>query len=241
MKLDVLVFAAHPDDAELGCGGTIASLVSEGKKVGIVDLTGGELGTRGTVESRAIEAAESAKVLGLSARENLNLGDGFFEINEVTIIALVKMIRKYQPETILANAPEDRHPDHGRGGALQLRAAFLSGLLKIETELNGVNQEPWRATNFYHYIQDRYLTPDFVVDITPFFEQKIEAVKAFKSQFNSSDSDEPQTYISSPEFWCFIKARAQEMGHSAGFSYGEGFLKSKQIGLKSLSTLTGQA
>jgi N-acetylglucosamine malate deacetylase 1 len=240
MKLDVLVFAAHPDDAELGCGGTIASLVAAGKKVGIVDLTEGELGTRGTAETRKEEANNSAKILGLSARENLALGDGFFEINEESISSLIKMIRKYQPETILANAPEDRHPDHGRGGALQVRAAFLSGLVKIATELDGKKQIPWRATHFYHYIQDRYLTPDFVVDISDFFDQKIVAIRAFKSQFNSSGTGEPQTYISSPEFWDFIKARAQEVGHSAGFTYGEGFVKSKQLGLKSLSVLTDQ-
>ncbi len=237
MKLDVLVFASHPDDAELGCSGTIASLVAEGKKVGVIDLTKGELGTRGTAETRSEEAKVSASILGLSARENLDLGDGFFEINEQTLLDLVRMIRKYQPTTILANATEDRHPDHGRGGALQLRASFLSGLVKIKTELEGVNQTPWRAVNFYHYIQDRYLTPDFVVDVTPFWETKITSIKAFKSQFKVENSNEPETYISSPEFWDFITARAQEFGHSAGFKYGEGFVKSKQIGLKSLSIL----
>jgi len=237
MKLDVLVFAAHPDDAELGCSGTIASLISEGRKVGVIDLTQGELGTRGTADTRLAEAKRSTEILRLSARENLNLGDGFFEINQETILQLVKMIRKYRPDTILANAPEDRHPDHGRGGELQLRASFLSGLVKIETALEGLNQKPWRATNFYHYIQDRYITPDFVVDITPFYEIKIEAIKAFKSQFNVSETGEPATYISSPEFWEFISARAQEFGHSGGFKYGEGFVKSKQIGLKSLSLL----
>ena len=238
MKLDVLVFAAHPDDAELGCSGTISSLISEGKKVGIVDLTRGELGTRGTGETRLIEAQNSSEILGLSARENLNLGDGFFQINQESILALVKMIRKYKPTIILANAPEDRHPDHGRGGELQNRASFLSGLLKIETTLDGEKQEVWRADHLYHYIQDRYLTPDFVVDITPFYDKKIKSIQAFKSQFNSASEGEPQTYISSPEFWEFISARAQEFGHSGGFKYGEGFIKSKQIGIKSLSVLT---
>jgi bacillithiol biosynthesis deacetylase BshB1 len=238
MKLDVLVFAAHPDDAELGCSGTIISLVAEGKRVGIIDLTQGELGTRGTAQTRLEEATTSSEILGLSARENLNLGDGFFEINENTILQLVKMIRKYQPDTILANAPLDRHPDHGRGAELQVRAAFLSGLVKIKTELDGQQQAPWRASNFYHYIQDRYLTPDFVIDITSHFDKKVQAIKAYKSQFNSAETNEPQTYISSPEFWDFITARAQEFGHSAGFKFGEGFIKSKQIGLKSLSILT---
>lgn len=237
MKLDVLVFAAHPDDAELGCSGTIASLIAEGKKVGIVDLTQGELGTRGTAETRLEESKDSAEILGLSVRENLNLGDGFFEVNQKAILALVKMIRKYKPTTILANSTEDRHPDHGRGGELQLRASFLSGLLKIETSLGEEKQEPWRSTHFYHYIQDRYLTPDFVVDITPFYDIKIKSIEAFKSQFNSASKGEPQTYISSPEFWEFISARAQEFGHAAGFKYGEGFIKSKQIGIKSLSVL----
>jgi bacillithiol biosynthesis deacetylase BshB1 len=238
MKLDVLVFAAHPDDAELGCSGTISSLIAEGKQVGIIDLTQGELGTRGSAKTRLEEALVSKSILGLSVRENLNLGDGFFEVNQETILSLVKMIRKYKPTTILANATQDRHPDHGRGGELQVRAAFLSGLLKIETEIDGELQEPWRATHFFHYIQDRYLIPDFVVDITPFWDVKIKCIEAFKSQFNSAGIDEPQTYISSPEFWEFISARAQEFGHSAGFKYGEGFIKSKQIGLKSLSALT---
>lgn len=237
MKLDVLVFAAHPDDAELGCSGTIASLISEGKKVGIIDLTRGELGTRGTAETRDLEANESAVILGLSARENLDLGDGFFEINEKTILELVKMIRKYQPDMVLANAPEDRHPDHGRGAELQLRASFLSGLVKVKTELNGEQQEPWRAEHFFHYIQDKYIKPDFVIDVTPFWDKKIAAIEAFKSQFNSEEGDGVQTYISSPEFWQFIAARGQEFGHSAGYKYGEGFIKLKQLGFKSFSSI----
>ena len=240
MKLDVLVFASHPDDAELGCAGTIASLVNEGKKVGVVDLTRGELGTRGTAKTRTEEASVSSSILGLSIRENLDLGDGFFEINQETILAIVKMIRKYQPTTILANATEDRHPDHGRGGELQFRASFLSGLLKIKTTLDGKEQKPWRATHFYHYIQDRYIEPDFVIDISDVWDTKIASIKAFKSQFKSEDLSQPTTYISSPEFWDFITARAQEFGHSAGFKYGEGFVKSKQIGLKSLSVLTDE-
>lgn len=235
MKLDVLVFAAHPDDAELACSGTILSLIDEGKKVGVIDLTRGELGSRGTPEERLVEANESKEILGLHARENLDLGDGFFDIEEKEILALVKMIRKYQPDVILANSVEDRHPDHGRGGALAKRAHFLSGLLKIETEIDGVNQKHWRAKSLYHYIQDTYLKPDFVIDITPYFEGKLKSIEAFKSQFKAEEG--VQTYISSPEFWSFIEARAQEMGHSAGFKYGEGYVKAQQLGFDKFSKL----
>jgi bacillithiol biosynthesis deacetylase BshB1 len=232
MKLDILVLAAHPDDAELACSGTIAAHVAMGKKVGVVDLTRGELGTRGSIETRAKEAEEGAKVLGLSIRENLCLPDGFFQNNEESLTEIIKAIRKYQPEIVLANAIEDRHPDHGMGGAVATRACFLSGLRKIET-----GQEAWRPKNVYHYIQDRMLQPDFIVDITPYWEKKISSIKAYRSQFFDSNSKEPVTYISTPEFMKFIEARAVEFGHAIGVKYGEGFTKEKQIGINNLFEL----
>jgi len=218
MKLDILVLAAHPDDAELAVAGTIVSAIAQGKKVGIVDFTRGELGTRGTPEIRLAESAASSTILGIHARENLELADGFFQNDRESQLKLIALIRKYQPDIVLANALEDRHPDHGKGAQLAIDACFLSGLRKIETGL-----APWRPKHLYHYIQDRYLKPDFVVDITPFWEQKEAAIRAFKSQFFDPNSVEPASYISSPDFLNFIHARAQEMGHKLGVKYGEGF------------------
>lgn len=218
MKLDILVFAAHPDDAELAVAGTIASAIAQGKKVGIVDFTRGELGTRGTPEIRLAESVEASKILGIHVRENLALADGFFQNDRESQLKLVEEIRRYQPDIVLANALEDRHPDHGKGAQLAIDACFLSGLRKIETSL-----APWRPKHVYHYIQDRYLKPDFVVDITPFWEQKEAAIRAFKSQFFDPNSSEPASYISSPDFLNFVHARAQEMGHKIGVKYGEGF------------------
>jgi bacillithiol biosynthesis deacetylase BshB1 len=218
MKLDILVLAAHPDDAELAVAGTIVSAIAQGKKVGIVDFTRGELGTRGTPEIRLAESATSSTILGIHARENLELADGFFQNDRESQLKLIALIRKYQPDIVLANALEDRHPDHGKGAQLAIDACFLSGLRKIETGL-----APWRPKHLYHYIQDRYLKPDFVVDITPFWEQKEAAIRAFKSQFFDPNSVEPASYISSPDFLNFIHARAQEMGHKLGVKYGEGF------------------
>ncbi len=238
MKLDILVFAAHPDDAELACAGTILKQVSLGYKVGIVDLTRGELGSRGTAQTREEEAADSAKILGLSIRENVCLSDGFFEINKASQLALIKFIRKYRPEVVLGNALEDRHPDHGRAGKLIEEACFLSGLRKIETDVNGENQDEWRPKHLFHYIQDRYINPDFVVDITPYWETKVAAIKAFKTQFYNPESDEPETYISSNDFFEFIEARNREIGHQIGATYGEGFVKSKQIGISDLMNLS---
>ena len=235
MKLDVLVFAAHPDDAELACSGTILSLIAEGKKVGIIDLTEGELGSRGTPELRLKEAEVSRKILGVQVRENLNIGDGFFDIDRPTILKLVTVIRKYCPDVILANATDDRHPDHGRAGELAKRAHFLSGLLKIETNFGGIPQGYWRAKSLFHYIQDKYIQPDFVIDITDYIDGKLKSIEAFSSQFKAEDG--VQTYISSPEFWSFIKGRAEEMGHSAGFKYGEGFIKAQQLGFDKFSKL----
>jgi bacillithiol biosynthesis deacetylase BshB1 len=241
MKLDVLAFAAHPDDAELGCVGTLLAHKAQGKKVGIVDLTRGELGTRGTPETRAAEAAAAAQLLMLDARENLGMADGFFQNDEAHQRQVIQAIRKYQPEIILMNAIHDRHPDHGRGSALVSASCFYSGLRQVVThDEAGTIQAPWRPRAVYHYIQDRFITPDIIVDITPYWETKVEAIRAFKSQFftpASPDSSEPATYISSPEFMRFIEARALELGHAIGATYGEGFTKERFIGVKSLFDL----
>jgi len=237
MKLDILVFASHPDDAELGCSGTIISQIEKGNKVGIADLTMGELGTRGTIESRTKEAATATELLKLSARENLRFADGFFENDKPHLIEVIKVIRKYQPEIVIANAVEDRHPDHGQGARLVARACFLSGLIKIETAIYGQVQKAWRPKQLYHYIQDRYIKPDFIVDITPYWAKKVEAIKAFQTQFHNPDSKEPITHISTPDFLPFIEARAMEMGHAIGVKYGEGFTKEKQLGVKNLFDL----
>ena len=201
MKLDILVLAAHPDDAEISCAGTIARHIAMGHKVGIVDFTKGELGTRGTVEIRASEAAEAAKILGVSIRENLGLRDGFFENNATHQLEVIRVIRKYQPSIVLANAVYDRHIDHGRGASLAYDACFLSGLVRIDTkDENGKSQPPWRPGVVYHYIQSLYIEPDFIVDVSDYWDIKIEALKAFKSQFYDPQSAEVQTYISSPGF-----------------------------------------
>lgn len=225
MKLDILVMAAHPDDAELSCAGTILKHISAGKKVGIVDFTRGELGTRGTPEIRLQESADATKILGLHARENLGIRDGFFRNDEETQLKLIEVIRKYQPDIVLANALEDRHPDHGKGAQLAIDACFLSGLRQIKTG----NLPAWRPAQIYHYIQDRYLEPDFVVDISANWDQKEAAIRAFKSQFFDPNSAEPASYISSPDFLNFIQARAMEMGHKIGVKYGEGFQSQKTL------------
>lgn len=225
MKLDILVMAAHPDDAELSCAGTILKHISAGKKVGIVDFTRGELGTRGTPEIRLQESADATKILGLHARENLGIRDGFFRNDEETQLKLIEVIRKYQPEIVLANALEDRHPDHGKGAQLAIDACFLSGLRQIKTG----DLPAWRPAQVYHYIQDRYLEPDFVVDISTQWDQKEAAIRAFKSQFFDPSSSEPASYISSPDFLNFIQARAMEMGHKIGVKYGEGFQSQKML------------
>ena len=238
MKLDILAFAAHPDDVELSCAGTILKHVAAGNKVGIVDLTRGELGTRGTPELRLQEAAKAAEILGLSARENLGMADGFFEVNKDNQLALIRMLRKYRPEIVLANAVHDRHIDHGRASRLASEACFLSGLRKIETELEGHPQEAWRPKAVYHYIQDRFIKPDFVVDITPFIDKKMEAMMAFASQFNHvPGSNEPQTPISSPEFVEFIKSRAANFGRDIGAQYGEGYTVERTPGVNSFFDL----
>ena len=237
MKLDILVMAAHPDDAELAVSGTIAAAIAQGKKVGIVDFTRGELGTRGTAEIRLDESAEASQILGIHARVNLELADGFFQNNQESQLKLIEVIRAFQPEIVLANALEDRHPDHGKGAQLAIDACFLSGLRKIETTYKGVKQTEWRPKQLFHYIQDRYLTPDFVIDISKHWATKEASIRAFRSQFFDPNSTEPASYISSPEFLNFIEARAREMGHKIGVQYGEGFQTQKTIAIQDLTSL----
>lgn len=238
MKLDILVLAVHPDDAELGCSGTILKHIALGKKVGIVDFTRGELGTRGSAEIRDAEAADSAKILGLHARENLKFKDGFFKNDEAHQLEVIRMIRKYQPEIILSNALRDRHPDHGRASSLATDSCFLAGLIKIKTQDNGVEQQAWRPGLVLQYIQDDYIKPDVIIDITPYIETKIKAIQAFKTQFFNPDAEEgPATYISSPEFFESVIGRAREMGKSIGVTYGEGFTSHKLLGVESLFDL----
>jgi N-acetylglucosamine malate deacetylase 1 len=238
MKLDILVMAAHPDDAELGCSGTICSHIAQGKKVGIVDFTHGELGTRGTPEMRLAESGEATKILGIHARENLGFRDGFFVNDEEHLMKLIRVIRRYQPEMVLANAPFDRHPDHIKGCQLAVDACFKAGLRMIETfEDDGTPQTAWRPKNVYHYIQDRHIKPDFVVDISNFWEQKEASIRAFKSQFYDPNSTEPNSYLSSPAFLKFVEARSREMGHAIGVEFGEGFTSYKCLGIKDLGSL----
>ena len=236
IKLDILVMAAHPDDAELSCSGTIISYIAQGKKVGIVDFTRGEMGTRGTPEIRLHESNEATKILGLHARENLGLADGFFQNDPASQLILMEVIRRYRPEIVLANALEDRHPDHGKGAKLAIDACFLSGLRMINTidSQSKLDQSAWRPKHLYHYIQDRYLAPDFVIDITEHWETKEQSIRAFKSQFFDPTSMEPNSYISNPDFLSFIQARAQEMGHKIGVKYGEGFQSQKTMQVKNL-------
>ena len=237
MKLDILAFGVHPDDVELGCAGTIMAAIDQGKKVGIVDLTRGELGTRGTPTTRTQEAAAAAKIMGVDVRDNLDMADGFFANDEAHQRKIIALIRKYQPDIILANAPEDRHPDHGRSAKLVSDAAFLSGLRKIETVHNGASQQAWRPAYTFHYIQDRFIQPSFVIDITKYMDRKIEAVLAYSTQFNSADTSEPQTYISSPQFLETVKARALMLGKRIGVGYAEGYITEKIIGFSNFDAI----
>ncbi len=237
MKLDILAFGVHPDDVELGCAGTIMAAIDQGKKVGIVDLTRGELGTRGTPTTRTQEAAAAAKIMGVDVRENLDMADGFFINDEAHQRKIIALIRKYQPDVILANAPEDRHPDHGRSAKLVSDAAFLSGLRKIETIHEGVTQNAWRPAYTFHYIQDRFIQPSFVIDITAYMERKMEAVLAYGTQFTSADTSEPQTYISSPQFLETVKARALMLGKRIGVGYAEGYITEKIIGFSNFDAI----
>lgn len=233
-KLDLLVFAVHPDDAELSCSGTILKEISQGKKVGIVDFTQGELGTRGSGPLRLEEAALSSKILGLSARENLGFRDGFFENNEEHKLECVKKIRKYKPEIMFINSKSDRHPDHNRAHNLSLESIFLSGLRKIITTEDGHEQDAWRPKLVLSYIQDTYNSPEIVVDITKFYDKKLESIMAFKSQFYDPNSDEPESYISSNDFLNFLEGRARDMGHKIGVTYGEGFNTVRPVKVNSM-------
>ena len=237
MKLDILAFGAHPDDVELGCSGTIAKEISLGKKVGIVDLTRGELGTRGSVEIRNSESAKASEILGISARENLDMRDGFFVNDEEHQMKIIQVLRKYQPEIVLCNAFDDRHIDHGKGSKLVSDSCFLSGLRMIETSLNGENQTAWRPKVVYHYIQWKNLEPDFVVDISGFMDVKMESILAYSSQFYDPNTNEPESPISSKNFLDSVKYRAQDLGRIVGVDYAEGFTVERHLTVNSLSDL----
>lgn len=233
MKLDILAFGAHPDDVELSCAGTLMVEKMHGKKIGVVDLTQGELGTRGSAELRKQEATAAAEILQLDVRENLELADGFFKNDEVHQRQIIRAIRKYQPEIILCNAPDDRHPDHGRSAQLLEDAVFLSGLRKIETIDIGQLQTVWRPSYVFNYIQDRYLHPNFVMDISAVMEQKLASIRAYATQFENPGLDEPQTYISTPDFLDSVIYRAKMYGKMIGVKYAEGFISRKMIGFNS--------
>ena len=240
MKLDVLAIGVHPDDVELGCSGALAVEIQRGKKAGIVDLTQGELGTRGTIETRYAEAKKAAEIIGVSARENLKMRDGFFKNDEEHQLTLIRAIRKYRPEVILANALDDRHPDHGRAGHLISDACFLSGLVKINTlDENGKEQEKWRPKYILHYIQDWYHEPDLLIDISDVFDQKMKSIEAYSTQFHVSGQKEEglQTYISTPDFLESVIARARMLGKRIGVKYAEGFTCEKKIGIRNLDAL----
>lgn len=237
MKLDILAFGAHPDDVELGCGATIAKEISLGKKVGIVDLTRGELGTRGSAEIRDEEAAKAARILGVSVRENLDFRDGFFVNDEAHQLEIIKMIRKYQPEIVLCNAIDDRHIDHGKGSKLVSDACFLSGLRKIETSLGGMNQTEWRPKLVYHYIQWMNIEPDFVVDVSEFMQIKLDAVMAYSSQFYDPNSKEPVSPIATKNFTESVEYRAKDLGRLVFADYAEGFTVERYLAVNSLTDL----
>lgn len=237
MKLDVLAFGAHPDDVELSCGGLLLIEKRNGKKIGVIDLTEGELGSRGTVETRYLEAAKAKEILGLDIRENLQLEDGFFRNDKAAALKIISVIRRYQPEVVVCNAPDDRHPDHGRAAQLVSEACFLSGLIKIETNHDHVAQNPWRPKLVLHYIQDRYLEPDFLLDITNVIEDKINAIKAYTTQFYNPDIEGPETYISKPEFMDNLINRNKILGKRIGVPYAEGFITKKIIGIRNLDAI----
>lgn len=237
MKLDILAIGAHPDDVELGCGATIAKEISQGKKVGILDLTRGELGTRGSAEIRDVEAANAANILGVAVRENLAFADGFFTNDKEHQLEIIKIIRKYKPEIVLCNAIEDRHIDHPKGSKLTSNACFLSGLRKIETTLDGKLQEAWRPKNVYHYIQWLPIDPDFVVDVSGFMETKTKAVKAYTSQFFDPTSKEPESPITSKNFIDSVHYRANDLGRLIGVESAEGFTSERYIAVKKFDDL----
>jgi bacillithiol biosynthesis deacetylase BshB1 len=237
MKLHILAIAVHPDDIELSAAGTLIKHARMGQQVGIVDLTQGELGTRGSAEIRLQEAADAARIMGMAVRENAGMADGFFRNDEEHQRQLITYIRKYQPDIVIANALADRHPDHGRAGRLIADACFLAGLRKVETMLDGQAQEAWRPKRIFHMIQDRFYEPTVIVDITESFEAKIESMKAYKSQFHDPNSNEPMTYIASHDFFEAIKARALLLGKRIGAKYGEGFICENVPGVSDLDKL----
>ena len=236
-KLDIIAFGSHPDDVELGCGGTLLSHIAQGKYVGIVDLTYGELATRGTVNIRKKESAEASRIMGISIRENLGFADGFFTNDKTHQLRIIQILRKYRPDIVLANALSDRHPDHSRGGRMVSECCYLSGLRKIKTKLNGKGQEAFAPRAVYHYEQYRQQKPDIVVDISTFFNKKMEAIKAHKSQFYNPKSKEPQTVISAPDFFKLVEAKAISSGKQIGVKYGEGFTAERFIGTSDLFNL----
>ena len=237
MKLDILAISAHPDDIELSCSGTLIAHKTQGYTTGILDLTEGEMSTRGTIETRQKESAEASQIMGLSLRENLGLSDAKFDLSFENQLRVIKVLRKFRPEIILANALYDRHPDHVRAAQLIEEAVFKSGLVKIETEDNGENQSPWRPKKVYHYIQSVSSEPDFICDISAHMEEKMAAIRVFKSQFFDPKSKEPDTYISNPDFLKLIEARSREWGHRVGVSFGEGFVQRQSLGVKNLFDL----
>jgi bacillithiol biosynthesis deacetylase BshB1 len=237
MKVDILAFAAHPDDIEISSSGTVLKHIHQGKTVAIVDLTGGELGSRGTIGTRREESKVSSEILGLSDRVNLGMADGFFEHNEANLRLVVEQIRHFKPEIILANAVSDRHPDHGKGSKLVSEACFLAGLMKVETTYKGQVQKAHRPKAVYHYIQDRHIEPDFVVDVSDFVEQKIASIKAYKTQFYDPNSTEPKTPISGEEFFDSIYGRMSNFGRQIGVEYAEGFTVERYVGVNDLFDL----
>lgn len=238
MKVDVLAIGAHPDDVELSCSGTLIKMIAEGKKVGLVDLTRGELGTRGSAEIRTKEANNAAQKIGASFRENLDMRDGFFEHNEANLHKVARMIRKYQPDIVLANAVSDRHPDHGRAAKLISDACFIAGLMKVEIfDKEGQAYDRWRPKVIYHYIQDYHINPDIVIDITDYIEQKMEAILSFKSQFFDPKSNEPESPISTQNFIESVKAKNRVFGRPLNYDFAEGFTVERTIGVKSLFDL----
>ena len=234
MKLDILAISVHPDDVEISCSGTLLHHIDLGHKVGILDLTRGELGTRGSAELRSEEAEAASKLMNLQVRHQLQMEDGFFEYNKHNLLEIIKILRLYQPEIVLANSITDRHPDHGRAAKLVSDACFYSGLIKIESELDGITQSVWRPKAVYHYIQDYNLKPDFIFDISNYMDKKLEVILAYKSQFYNPESKEPETAISSKEFLEYLRAKNCTLGREAGFHYAEGFTVNRNIGVNNL-------
>jgi N-acetylglucosamine malate deacetylase 1 len=234
IKLDILVFGAHPDDVELSASGTILKHVALGKKVGVIDLTQGQLGSRGSIDLRKEEATKASKILKLTVRENLSMEDGFFENDQNHQLKVVRMIRKYRPEIVLANAVEDRHPDHSKGSKLVSDACFLSGLVALKTNEEEGEQVAWRPKAVYHYIQDRYQKPDFIIDVSSYWEERMKSILAYSSQFYNGKNEGNQTPISSKEFLKFIEARAREFGRQINCEFGEGYTVERTLEMKEL-------